>query len=126
LFVLLINFYQVVFFSIMQGKLLSVEQKNTTNMYVNNRSLLVRNLALATANGGITLVILLIAPLGLAAVIINTVLITISTFVTATAADRVIKYLQPAQPSRQEAFGAADEPEPANLSTRSNRRDLRR
>jgi hypothetical protein len=95
-------------------------------MYVNNRSLLVRNLALATANGGITLVILLIAPLGLAAVIINTVLITISTFVTATAADRVIKYLQPAQPIRQEAFGAADEPEPATLSNRSNRRDLRR
>jgi hypothetical protein len=112
----------------MQGKLLSAEQKNTTNMYVNNRSLLVRNLALATANGGITLVILLIAPLGLAAVIINTVLITISTFVTATAADRVIKYLQPVQPNRPAAFGEADdyEPEPATLSNRSNRRDLRR
>ena len=62
-------------------------------MYINQRSQLVRNIALAIANGGITLIILLIAPLGLAAVIINTILITVSTFVTATASDKIIKYL---------------------------------
>ena len=60
-------------------------------MYINQRSQLVRNIALSAANGGITLIILLIAPLGFAAVIINTILITISTFATATASDRIIR-----------------------------------
>jgi len=62
-------------------------------MYINQRSQLVRNVALAAANGSITLIILIIAPLGLTAVIINTILITLSTFVTATASDRIITAL---------------------------------
>jgi hypothetical protein len=66
-------------------------------MYISPRGLMVRNLALAIANGSITLVILLIAPLGLAAVIINTLLITASTFATATASDRLIQYLLPSK-----------------------------
>lgn len=64
-------------------------------MYINQRSQQVRNISLSVANGSITLIILLIAPLGLAAVIINTIAITISTYLTAIASDRVIKYLQP-------------------------------
>jgi hypothetical protein len=55
----------------------------------------VRNLALAIVNGSVTLIILLIAPLGLAAVIANTLMVTVSTWVVATACDRVILYLQP-------------------------------
>ncbi len=55
----------------------------------------VRNLVLAAVNGSVTLIILLIAPLGLAAVIINTLLVTASTWFVATVCDRIIVYLQP-------------------------------
>jgi hypothetical protein len=95
-------------------------------MYINQRSLLIRNIALAMANGGITLTILLIAPLGLAAVIINTILITISTFVTATASDRVIKYLQQGQAPKNAAFSQTDNYDPAPLNSRSSRNDIQR
>lgn len=64
-------------------------------MYLSRRSALVRNVSIAAVNGGITLIILLIAPMGLAAVIINTLLVTFSSFATATAADRVILFLAP-------------------------------
>lgn len=64
-------------------------------MYLTYRSALVRNLAVATVNGAITLMILLIAPLGLAAVIANTILIAGATFFTGTFADTAIRYLQP-------------------------------
>lgn len=66
-------------------------------MYISNRAALMRNLAVAFLNGTITLIILLIAPLGLAAVIINTILVTIATFANATAGDRVVRFLQPFQ-----------------------------
>ncbi len=66
-------------------------------MYISNRAALVRNLAVAFLNGTITLIILLIAPLGLAAVIINTILVTIASFVNATAGDRIVRFLQPSQ-----------------------------
>lgn len=96
-------------------------------MYINQRSQLVRNIVLSVANGGITLIILLIAPLGLAAVIINTILITLSTFVTATASDRIVKYLQPARPSRDASFAPLEEdPETAHLNSRENHSTLRR
>jgi hypothetical protein len=88
-------------------------------MYINQRSQLVRNIALAIANGGITLIILLIAPLGLAAVIINTILITISTFATATASDRIIKYIQPNRQPQTAAFNPLDED---SETAHSNRR----
>lgn len=64
-------------------------------VYLSSRAARVRNLAVAFVNGAVTLVILLIAPLGLAAVIINTLLVTIATYFTATAADRVVGYLNP-------------------------------
>jgi hypothetical protein len=66
-------------------------------MYISRRSATVRNVSVSTVNGGVTLVILLIAPLGLAAVIINTVLVTFATYIVSSAADRVILWLEPEQ-----------------------------
>lgn len=66
-------------------------------MYISRRSATVRNVSISTVNGGITLVILLIAPLGLAAVIINTILATVTTYIVASAADRVVLWLEPEQ-----------------------------
>lgn len=66
-------------------------------MYISPRAALVRNLGVAIANGVITLIILLIAPLGLTAVIINTLLVTLASFVNATAGDSIVNFLQPSQ-----------------------------
>jgi uncharacterized membrane protein len=66
-------------------------------MYISSRAALVRNLSVALLNSAITLIILLIAPLGLFAVIVNTILVTIASFINATAADRVVQFLQPSQ-----------------------------
>jgi len=63
-------------------------------MYLTPRSAQIRNIAIATVNGCITLVILLIAPLGLAAVIFNTLLVALASYGTATLASRIILYLQ--------------------------------
>lgn len=57
------------------------------------RGALVRNCVVAGVNGAITLTLLLIAPLGLAAVITNTALITASTLVVGIAADGVVRWL---------------------------------
>lgn len=62
-----------------------------------SRSGFVRNLAVAIVNGSITLIILLIAPLGLAAVIFNTLLVVLGSFVTGAVADRVVAFLTPSQ-----------------------------
>jgi len=64
-------------------------------MYISRRTSRVRNLVVSVSTGSITLVILLIAPLGLAAVIINTVLVTFTTYIISSAADRVIAWLEP-------------------------------
>ena len=53
-----------------------------------------RNISVSIVNGTITLIILLIAPLGMMAVIINTLLVTVATYTVTIAADRVIKFLQ--------------------------------
>jgi hypothetical protein len=66
-------------------------------MYISSRSALVRNLSLSVVNGTITLILLLIAPLGLAAVIINTALVTVATYFTATAADKIVGFLTASQ-----------------------------
>lgn len=63
-------------------------------MVVSQRAALVRNVLMSGTNGAITLVILLIAPLGLAAVWINTLLVVAASFGTATLSDRVILFLQ--------------------------------
>ncbi|MGL5061546.1 MAG: CRISPR-associated protein Csx18 [Microcoleus sp.] len=64
-------------------------------MYLSTRTAGFRNLALSVVNGAITLIVLLIAPLGLAAVIINTLLIAAATFAAGEISDRIIRYLQP-------------------------------
>lgn len=63
-------------------------------MYISPRAALVRNVSISAVNGSITLVILLIAPLGLMAVIANTLLVAVATYTVATAADQVIAFLQ--------------------------------
>ena len=73
-------------------------------MYISRRSATLRNVSISTVNGGITLIILLIAPLGLAAVIINTLLVTVATYIVASAADRVILWLEPEQNAELTSF----------------------
>ena len=63
-------------------------------MILTPRSAFIRNILVSGTNGAVTLVILLIAPLGLAAVLINTVLVVIATFITAQTADQIIRFLQ--------------------------------
>ncbi|KGF72815.1 hypothetical protein DO97_03490 [Neosynechococcus sphagnicola sy1] len=92
-------------------------------MYITPRTAQVRNLAVSAINGIVTLVILLIAPLGLAAVIINTVLVTLATYATATASDRILlRYLQ-RESTRAELLGT---PGDGSLQRRSNASDLDR
>jgi hypothetical protein len=70
----------------------------------------VRNVSVSVVNGAISLIILLIAPLGLLAVIVNTLLIIASTYTVTTISDRIIVYLQRGQQ--------------ADLLPRSDRSDL--
>jgi uncharacterized membrane protein len=74
-------------------------------MYISPRAALVRNISVSIINGSITLIILLIAPLGIVAVIINTLLVIMATYAVTVAADGVLLFLQR---DRQTAF--FDEP----------------
>jgi hypothetical protein len=65
-------------------------------MYISRRASRLRNLLVSVSTGSITLIILLIAPLGLVAVIINTALVTFTTYIVSGVADRVIAWLEPA------------------------------
>ena len=62
-------------------------------MYLSTRGAIVRNFATAIVNGIITLILLLIAPLGLAAVIGNTFMVTVATFFVGTFSDMVVAWL---------------------------------
>lgn len=75
-------------------------------MIITQKMVLIRNLFVSGTNGALTLIILLIAPLGLTAVIINTTLVILATFTTAQATDRVIRFLQSDRPSRDPALEA--------------------
>lgn len=75
-------------------------------MYISSRAASVRNALVSIASGGITLIILLIAPLGLAAVIINTLLVTVATYAVSSFADKVIAWLLP--PSQTELLSSVD------------------
>ncbi|OKH15985.1 CRISPR-associated protein Csx18 [[Limnothrix rosea] IAM M-220] len=85
-------------------------------MYLAKRGIFVRNSAAAIANGGITLVILLIAPLGLAAVIMNTLLVMGSTFVVCGVMDGITIWLlkggNPVQMSAARRRGDLYPPDP--------------
>ncbi|MFL9451672.1 MULTISPECIES: CRISPR-associated protein Csx18 [Nostocales] len=71
------------------------DKRSPIFMYVSPRVSTIRNTLVSVFTGGITLIILLIAPLGLAAVIINTLLLTLTTFAVSSVADRVIAWLEP-------------------------------
>jgi hypothetical protein len=73
-------------------------------MYISSRAALVRNLAVAILNGSITLIILLIAPMGLAGVITNTLLITVSSFFNACLGDGLVRFLTPRNHQELQAF----------------------
>ncbi|MBF2001494.1 MAG: hypothetical protein IGS38_12325 [Synechococcales cyanobacterium M58_A2018_015] len=87
-------------------------------MYISTRAAFVRNVAVALVNGAVTLVILLIAPLGLAAVWINTLLVVIATYATATIGDRVLRYLQADTPLRAELVDPVAESDRATSRVR--------
>jgi hypothetical protein len=70
-------------------------------MYLSKKAAFVRNAIAAGTNGVITLIILLIAPLGIVAVIVNTLLITLSTFLVCSLTDLIVVWLSIAsQPNR--------------------------
>lgn len=62
-------------------------------MFISRKAAFVRNFAAAAVNGSITLILLLIAPLGLAAVIFNTILVTLSTFFVCAGGDVIASWL---------------------------------
>jgi hypothetical protein len=64
-------------------------------MYITSRASTIRNFSLAAVTS--TLIILLIAPLGLATVISNTFLVTVATFFASAIADQIVRYLQPSR-----------------------------
>jgi hypothetical protein len=76
-------------------------------MYLSSRAAFIRNLMVAIANGTITYIILIIAPLGLMAVFINTFLVMVASFAAATLSDRVILYLQGDRLQQAELINAA-------------------
>lgn len=63
-------------------------------MYISPEAAQLRNRLVAAITGSLTLIILLIAPLGLAAVIVNTLLVTVTTYGVSQTADRMILRLQ--------------------------------
>lgn len=63
-------------------------------MYISPDAARLRNRLVAAITGSLTLIILLIAPLGLAAVIVNTLLVTATTYGISQTADRIILRLQ--------------------------------
>jgi hypothetical protein len=77
-------------------------------MYLSPRMARTRNIGTAVVNGSITLIILLIAPIGLAAVITNTLLVAAATYGTGTMADRLMRYLQ-SPPERSSALRRRDD-----------------
>lgn len=81
-------------------------------MYISRRGARLRNALVSVFNGSITLVILLIAPLGLMAIIINTLLVTFATYVVSNVADKVIAGLEPEQNAE---LTASSEPRNRNL-----------
>jgi hypothetical protein len=91
-------------------------------MFLNIRPLLVRNFAVSAVNGSLTLVILLIAPLGLAAVITNTVLVVAATLVSSAFVDGVVRFLEAGEIER---LRFSDPPPESGEIRRSENTDLR-
>lgn len=79
-------------------------------MYISRKAIFIRNLSTSLINSLITLVLLLIAPLGLASVITNTIAIGISTFLVSITLDFIAIWLL--QDDRQRRFSYRDYPYP--------------
>ena len=94
-------------------------------MYITSRASTIRNFSLAAVNGAITLIILLIAPLGLAAVISNTFLVTAATFFASTVADKIVRYLQPSH-AQDIQVPSESIPESSQISPRHDSQNLDR
>jgi len=62
-------------------------------MLISCKGSLIKSIAIAFFNGLITLILLLIAPLGLAAVIMNTIMITVSSFMVSVIFDVITIWL---------------------------------
>jgi hypothetical protein len=93
-------------------------------MYISKKAAFVRNVALAGVNGTITLIVLLIAPLGLFAVITNTLLVTASTFLVSTAMDFVAKWLlPPTHPARKMSYWQSEREIEPTREIERHRRD---
>lgn len=71
----------------------------------------VRNISVSAANGAISLTILLIAPMGLLAVIVNTLLIVAATYGCLTVSDRILVYLLRDERGRDSLGAARDSSE---------------
>lgn len=93
-------------------------------MYISTRSQQLRNALAAVATGSITLIILLIAPLGLAAVIINTLLVTVTTYAVSSISDRVIAWLLP--PTQAELLSSVDSLQQSIRRSRNSSLEQRR
>ena len=88
-----------------------------------------KNLVTATINGLITLAILLVAPLGLAAVITNTILVAIASFFSGSLTEIVMDLLSSPEidvevlpEERQSRTGTSIEPRPDSESLRRDDR----
>jgi hypothetical protein len=93
-------------------------------MYISSRAASMRNLFISAINGGITLIILLIAPLGLAAVILNTLLVTAATYAVSSVADQVIAWLLP--PSQAERISQTNSLQQSLRRSRNSSLEQRR
>lgn len=62
-------------------------------MFISQKALFIRNLSATLINSLITLILLLIAPLGLVTVVTNTVAVGLSTFFVSTGLDLIIFWL---------------------------------
>ncbi|RMF25721.1 MAG: hypothetical protein D6756_05095 [Cyanobacteria bacterium J083] len=69
-------------------------------MYISLRATFIRNITVALLNGTITLILLLIAPLGLATVITNTAMVSLASFLIASLIDGIILWLSYASVSK--------------------------
>ena len=75
-------------------------------MYLSNRVAIIKNFSTAIVNGAITLTLLLIAPLGLAAVIGNTFLVTVACFFVGNFSDIVVNWLRLSSADKNQRFTA--------------------
>lgn len=92
-------------------------------MYISRKrkAVFIRNLSASIINSLITLVLLLIAPLGLATVITNTIAVGISTFMVCTGLDLVTLWLL--KEDKRSPFHYRDYPYSENLG-RKQQRDI--